>query len=462
MNKYSKNIILNLKDYNFNVDTNIDNKYDSFILKLKDTFVKIEDYVIENDSLHVTKHNDLYIKHNNTIELPYVYKLLKKLYSNNINPLQLNDDQINNFITFLNKYRIFHTKLNLEFILNNNSTFIEYNYDFIKKEVDFIKKHNKLYYNTFVSIDIQNHIETENFILKTIKNENITINLYYIKNYSTPDFNLLLKIIKFIKIIANKEILPVDLTIYYGKQKKMFTIENILSPENINSGSTYPEREITIWRAEELYKVLIHEMIHYVYFDYNSNDNIFNVINNILYNNINIDKTIMSSRNNLDANNESYTETLAIFLLCIINSVLLNMSFYDLIKIELNFSLFQISKIINFFGGNKFENIFKQNSKKSITIKQTTSVCSYFIIKTFNLIFFNDFLEYIFNNGFCIKKNKETIDNYIDYYNNIIEKSKSLNYKYSSVINELLDKLNNKNITQTFMLKTLRMSCVEI
>ena len=41
--------------------------------------------------------------------------------------------------------------------------------------------------------------------------------------------------------------------------------------DNINSGSTYVGSEITIWRSEELYKVLFHELIHYFKLDYRHN-----------------------------------------------------------------------------------------------------------------------------------------------------------------------------------------------
>ena len=37
---------------------------------------------------------------------------------------------------------------------------------------------------------------------------------------------------------------------------------NRLEPENINSGATLPGHYINLWRMEELYKVLIHELIH--------------------------------------------------------------------------------------------------------------------------------------------------------------------------------------------------------
>ena len=62
---------------------------------------------------------------------------------------------------------------------------------------------------------------------------------------------------------------------------------------------------------------------------------------------------------------------------------------------ELYFLLFQTAKIIDFFGGENYDSIFKSTSNH-IEFNQRTSVLSYYLIKTlfmFNIQYIIKFLK---------------------------------------------------------------------
>ena len=103
---------------------------------------------------------------------------------------------------------------------------------------------------------------------------------------------------------------------------------------------------IKIWRKEELYKLILHEMIHFLNLDFQSSDWL-DPIYSYLYHVFNI------SQEQLIRLFEAYTETWA----CIINTIIVSYKFVDksnitlfkkMIDYERIFSCFQIAKILHF------------------------------------------------------------------------------------------------------------------
>lgn len=96
-----------------------------------------------------------------------------------------------------------------------------------------------------------------------------------------------------------------------NNEKKKFPKTNVITPENVNNGLTTlfrdNTRHIFIYRKQDVFKVLIHEMIHY--FDADFNDKTITGIS---------DKLALSfiEENGLNYN-EAFVEAMAIYLFCL-------------------------------------------------------------------------------------------------------------------------------------------------
>ena len=131
--------------------------------------------------------------------------------------------------------------------------------------------------------------------------------------------------------------------------------------------------------------------MHYLFLD------IFKYQDNIkyLYNKINISSNICNP-------NEAYTEYVAIILYIyfIYKTNTVNMPIKSFMKkrllIELGWSFYQISKILNYFKCYKsYEDLFTKNCE----FNQDTNVLSYYILKTYFLFYSNKFYGlYILDN----------------------------------------------------------------
>jgi len=384
-------------------------------------------------------------------EYPLIYVLWKKIYDNDLmNMFFEYVPDITDFKIFVEWYRSHQHLIDLEDIEMKISDKIKDFVSICKPSGIRQRLHQALYNNSFVPLDVLHHAESEDLIYELHQSEKVTIHLFKIEGKESPDLNLITRIISFIWFIS-KSIINVDLTIFYGKQQKRLGNSITLCPDNINSGSTYPGRSITLWREEEFYKVLIHELVHYVKFDFYSSSEVFKSANKILKKHISI--------NGDDSNNESYTEIMAITLHTIVMSQMLNQSFTKLLKYEIYHSLFQLAKIINHFGGDTCDQLFKQHSDH-ITINQTTNVTSYFIVKTFNLIIYIMFLNFWNKHGYFI--NNKTMLTYLVLYEESMTALGKI--KYANIINKMIDYLKNQSEEQKkdFVYKTMRMSCLQI
>ena len=101
-----------------------------------------------------------------------------------------------------------------------------------------------------------------------------------------------------------------NILIALNNVKKEFPKTDKLEKEHVNNGVTtfYPNgnRSIYIYRIQDVYKVLIHEMIHYFDYDFNRAGPLL-----VKFKPFNIIETTSSGQINY---NESYVETLAVYL----------------------------------------------------------------------------------------------------------------------------------------------------
>jgi len=166
-------------------------------------------------------------------------------------------------------------------------------------------------------------------------------------------------------------------------QKQFNKNTDYLCSENINSGLSGSDY-IIIWRREELYKVLIHELIHYLNLDIKQNDKLDTIIK---YNIGKFNYPILI--------NESITEIQAQFIHTIYILISDNTKLEDVINLfkkfyllEHIFSWYQFSKIMKFFSIDSFdEQLIKEN------FNQTSNAYSYYILKTIFAIHFFDILS---------------------------------------------------------------------
>ena len=268
--------------------------------------------------------------------------------------------------------------------------------------------------------------------------------------------------------------IALKINIWMSHFKKMLPRDNIriLTPENVNTGFTmykksdiskreYDIKEIHLFRKEELHKVLIHEMIHAydldTYFIHNHQK-----VSDRLEDRYNI-----KSRYGIKIY-ESYVETIAIILHCIYVSQSSRIDVYKAIVLETKWSLFQTAKILNYYNIHSIAEL-KNSDSNSANIQETSSIFSYYIIKSALLLNIKDFLKmcHTYNTNYIqtkknwIKKFGKLIENsldkksFVDIIDNtiayIIDIDKNIkNKKYNNI-------KNNKKYKND-VLKNLKMS----
>ena len=206
---------------------------------------------------------------------------------------------------------------------------------------------------------------------------------------------------------------------------KSFKDIKVFTPKNVNSGDTspYSNGRVFIYRREELLKVLIHEMIHYMNIDKR------------FKNNFNYDLSkIFSYQKKTDV--EIFVESLA----CIINVILAGGNIVENWRIELLFSLYQTGKILFISGFKSFEK-FKEREN---IVKQTTNACEYHILKSLVIFNLDKFINEIYFN-----------QDYDKMVNIIIESSRDI--EYINIVNTFINNMD----TSSLLYETGRMTIIE-
>jgi hypothetical protein len=228
----------------------------------------------------------------------------------------------------------------------------------------------------------------------------------YIKNNPNNKYN---------KTPINFDIYLLDTPKYFPRKDKVF------GPAEVNSGCTYQtsitEKYINIWRKEEHFKLILHESIHYYNVDYSHNFMREKVDVNCHYQIINNEGPRIF---------EAFTESLTVFLNSFANAYQIYylenesiktkaiLDIQDLQKIneireelffqEKKFFALQIAKIFRHINPDatsfkafliKPEQCVEARNKEKNKLEETTSLLSYHIIKGTNIIFDQEFLDWI-------------------------------------------------------------------
>ena len=391
--------------------------------------------IYESAKQAVTKKHDIKVIESSLLKpvhdkdqypLSYIFfKSLKELnFIDDILPLTPN---ISDFRTFVNWHRE-----NIEFInfdkvhnlmknLDDKSDSLE-----IKNLINVYKSihktsghrkilHDALYENTFISWDVQHDLEscTLKYTKYMVNNKHIVGMFVPIidaenqqNNVNHPDIKIIATLIDMMENLVKSDrggmALSVNLLALFSNQKKnVYPKTKVLCCDNINSGSTYPGKNIVCWRREEFYKVLIHELFHYHSFDFFSSSRYYKDLENMI---------MIPAIHGNDMLNEAYTETSTIIILSIIQYIN-NMHLADgyisdkhlvehmnqFIKREILFILYQIAKIFFIFGCEDVD-LYINNK---IIIHKNTSFRSYFIIKMILLSNINATLQ-LMNQGITL------------------------------------------------------------
>lgn len=267
---------------------------------------------------------------------------------------------------------------------------------------------------------------------------NVSLTVYSLNK----EEGLLLKIanlVSFVYSLDRVDIQYLSIDIYLVDQNKMIpSLNQNFTRNEINSGYCILGKtpKIVIYRKEEVFKVLIHELIHaFQYDNYQDNTKIIKHYQD-KYN-------ISSEKIN---SNEAYTELWANIINCYLISKNIGRNRYNLFLIllamEREFSYFQAEKVIYLSKLNYDSN------KKSIDINSDTNVLAYFIIRAELYKGLNKFLKFCKNhNQNYIKIEKE------DLWLNHLRKNELIlrkNRRFNNI---------NKN---SYFFTTMRMSLNEI
>ena len=261
-------------------------------------------------------------------------------------------------------------------------------------------------FNKYLDLDMLNEfvdMEIIDFLLRDlnykttykIRYNNLVINLDIISKTKIVPFSIINRLINIIIILgqykSNSKSITINIDIYLTDfKKRLNSRSNSLGCREINSGYTSPGHKLCIFRKEELYKVLTHELIHYLKLDL-----VRHVEFPDYYKYFNI------PQNTEIRLNEAYTETFAV----IFNSMINTKGEKELISVlnrELKYSLYQCAKILDYYNFGSALEFFKRNDGNT-KFNQQTSVFSYFIVKTlilFNLDIFLRFYEKIDHTNF--------------------------------------------------------------
>jgi len=306
------------------------------------------------------------INHNNNLELG-------KWINNNGNDIMTQTNYLANSHQIPPRLYNSHIDIN---VLNN---FVELNIlDYLFNKLEYTHKYNISYKNLTINLVIYSKKKITKTLLNGMLTRIITIGLF--KSQHT-------------KIVINVDI-------FLTKFKKLMNKDtNILGPREINSGFAERNKKICIFRSEELNKVLVHELIHYLdldlhYVDFEDFYNFFNISPN--------QKVLL---------NEAYTEIIAILINSIIDSPNIT-SNRTILNNELKFSFYQVAKILIFYDFTDANEFFQANTNTKF--KQKTSIFSYFIVKTLLLYNLNTFLELYYKKQINRGNFKELILKLID------------------------------------------------
>jgi len=483
-------------------------KYKAYIKKTSTTFIKSQDkllsklfHIKDNTSFTITYTEELLSdsdsdsdsnsdsnsnSNNNNNSIPQFIDLFKYLITINdfITQFTLEEQNILNdklsiekskkqCYEFLNKSPLGNKIITVYTSISNNNHFK--NDTLFKTKFPSLEFHNLLI-NSFTSYKILEDLELN--IKKLVKYSiewkgktftNILYLFMYDKNKSTHNSTPeqlnkigieIIKRILFFNVFLNSETYPDKFMIFLTDNKKEIDKELIEEAHfktiNVNTAVTN-SRDIIIYREQELFKSIFHELIHFHNLDFRhiSEDILSKILNYLI------------TTHNINENNEyllyeCITETLA----NILNNIYYSGSIKEFntnLQDEIMFSTLQICKILHICKYKKWsefsmstnnKHIHSTHSKQSKQFKQDSCVFSYYILKLYILLNLDIYFKTILDSKMKFIKTEHSFNKLIEIFD-----ASRKNSILETIINSILKGLKidkTKKIT-----KTLRMTCLE-
>jgi hypothetical protein len=243
----------------------------------------------------------------------------------------------------------------------------------------------------FIRTRLHHHIEKDYIF----DNTRVSLSIYCIDKRSRC-LRELVRVLNFYIYTLNKVArLPVvNITLYLTNLKKTFPSKDgvVLGEDNVNSGVTVfdgDDRHIVIYRKEEIYKVLLHELIHAYQIDFHRYDPEVDAYFMKTFG-IDVQAPAKNPRNPL-ALFESYTETLACYGYVLTHTLFANDGtipagiLEDAMRKELRHSVLVAAKVLRYGG-----------------LKENSHVFSYYIAKTALLANLGAFLRFVDTHGIAL------------------------------------------------------------
>lgn len=331
--------------------------------------------------------------------------------------------------------------------------------------------------SSYFSNDIINNIYTKS---KSYSLYNITINnvkikiyvLYFNTRKSLKSIDMILMLLTMLLSYSNLKIKSLNIYLYLTKTLKKLPNSNIelLGSKNCNSGLSYScveNGEVLVYREEEWFKVLIHELFHCLCLDFvnmrSENNDLSKKIKKLFNININCELS------------ETYNEVWATILNSCINSFKLLDNKNDVdsfvlyseisLKLEKIFSIYQCVKILDFMDLN-YKYFFDKKSKNRLTkvlYKEKTNVFCYYILKSLLLYFSSDFVNWCINNNTALLDFNKTPKNIHSFFLFILSKYNSK--KFLKMCRLMFNELNLDRVyigNNNYKLLNLRMTMIEL
>lgn len=489
LTKTSKRLILDVEKLKIRLPFKLNEKFivlRPYFIKFIDKYRELNNVLdsVKDFKKDIIKSKKINIPCNTLNILNYIRKN-KTVLDDIYNTCDFSLDEIKKTSEFLNSYDKYNFEKCILWMNNHGEKINRGIYNLLKQSKIpglFLKKMHiptLEIYGEFTSLDVRDYVEKyiNSSISFVVEIKGIKLNL----NIKTRDHvkeERLIKLIKRCLILSHYHNLKdvVNIEFLETKNKKILPKRNtskLLGPKEINSGSTYQsmnDSHVCVWREEESPKLILHELVHYLDIDFRFDTKQFDSLIS-RYFNINPD-----TQKKLY---EAYTETCA----CIINIFTCSLECCDnqhsykyakkMFNYELKYSLFQVAKILNFYSFKNINEFVKPYDSKN-KFKQSTSVFSYFFVKTALLFYLDEFIDFIKKNNdknvdysFKLSDSYNVPKNFLIFILDICKRR-----EYLEIINSIMIKLKSLKKTRKNNYRlpklskttqnTLRMTCVEI
>lgn len=247
-----------------------------------------------------------------------------------------------------------------------------------------------------------------------------------------------------------------SMTILLTKQKKQKCKDVcVLGPKNVNSGVTFTSItsiDIVVFREEEVFKVLMHELIHGLALDFG--------MENVTY--VAQREAGLMKRWHVQHPlrlNESFTDTWA----CLLNICLFSRMYAILENksddVEVMQSTYDVEKKYILRKAGDVVHHMTRFYKKYGYYQENSHVISYYIVKAGNFHNMSDFLKHYFDGHGYIKKG--TYDDYISsiesyrFYDFLVEKEAGKGLRMTHIDNSSFIKRWKSKLFKNIMVKTI-------